>query len=135
MPRLTARLLGALRLIGSAVDYGGRLIADGNRSKLAWISPRRLAAPPNQNRSRSGGGLAQAQPVGEAFVVNPSEIDGFEDASYPGPGDAVRYSFIFRISSIASPASSGRSLENIPSGFARTNSACLVGSITPQMNT
>lgn len=71
MLRLTAALLGALCLIGSAVGFGGRLIADRQtKQNSKW----RLAAPRNQNRSRLGGGDFQAEPLGDAFVVKTGSV-------------------------------------------------------------
>ena len=93
MLRLTAALFGALRLIGSTVGFGGRLIADRQTTQN---SQRRLAAPRNQDRSRlsarvsqsenSGrtlggqqggnrvGGDFPAEPLGDAFVVKAGSV-------------------------------------------------------------
>ena len=52
MLRLPAPLLVALRPIGSAVGFGGRLIADWKWNSLGSFSSLRLAAPRNPNWSR-----------------------------------------------------------------------------------
>src|SRR5262245_61340658 len=66
MHRLTALLRNALRLIGFAKGFRGRLIADRETKQLPQ---RRLAAPRNQNRSRLGRGDFEAEPFGGASVV------------------------------------------------------------------
>ena len=77
MHRLTALLGSPLRLIGSGLGSGGRPIADG----IQFISLRRLAAPRYQNWSRLGERDFQAEPLGDASVVKPSGIRGFENTS------------------------------------------------------
>jgi hypothetical protein len=65
---LSSRCAKLRRMIGSAGGCGGRLIADRHPSPS--FSLRRLAAPRNPNRSRSGEGHSQAEPLGGALVVN-----------------------------------------------------------------
>src|SRR4051812_26332663 len=71
MHRLTAMLRNPLRLIGSGFGFRERLIAAWNPARTFR---RRLADPRNPLRSRLGKAHQAAEPVGDALVVQISEV-------------------------------------------------------------